>query len=121
MHSIAATSLLVIALVALAAWAWPPGTACILLSMLRRPFLLASLVGMLVGRRVSRRLSQAAVQRSFAWMVCSSRLFIAEKRRAGVSLRPPRVVSQVFSGCFCFTLLTCCARRLASMLLFRSV
>ena len=31
--------------------------------------LLASLVGMLVGRRVSRRLSQAAVQRSFAWMV----------------------------------------------------
>ena len=71
MHSIAATSLLVIALVGaggvgMATWhgVHPPVDVA-------APFLLASLVGMLVGRRVSRRLSQAAVPRSFAWMVCA--------------------------------------------------
>lgn len=70
MHSIAATSLLVIALVG----AGGVGAAALHGTQppldIAAPFLLASLSGMLIGRLVSRRLSQAAVQRAFAWMVC---------------------------------------------------
>lgn len=70
MHSIAATSLLVIALVGAGGVVMASLHGLPLPMEVALPFLLATLAGMLVGRRLSRCLSPAAVQRGFIGLLC---------------------------------------------------